>query len=74
MALTNEVKIYKWNLKDFATWLIPDCIIQRTKEPLKNKKIREDKISYQHQLLNDFISYANQKCVSTPITKKLYQK
>ena len=74
MALTNEVKIYKWNLKDFATWLIPDCIIQRTKEPLKNKKIREDKVSYQHQFLNDFISYANEKCVSTPITKKLYQK
>ena len=74
MALTNEVKIYKWNLKDFATWLIPECIIQRTKEPLKNKQIREDKITYQHKFLNDFISYANEKCVSTPISKKSYQK
>lgn len=74
MALTNEVKIYKWNLKDFANWLIPECIIQRTKEPLKNKQIREDKVAYQHQFLNDFIYYAKEKCASTLIMKKWSQK
>ena len=60
MALTHEVKIYKWNLKDMAKWLIPDSVIERTKEPLKNTKIREDKVAYQHDLLKRFISYANE--------------
>lgn len=58
-ALLKDVKIYKQDLKDIAHWYIPESIINRTKEPLKNKAIREDKVAYQHEFLNKFISYAN---------------
>lgn len=57
-ALTKDIKIYKQDLKDIAHWYIPQSIIDRTKEPLKNKAIREDKVAYQHEFLNKFISYA----------------
>ena len=58
MAQTFEVRIYKWDLKEMAHWLIPESVIERVKEPLKNKDLREDKIAYQHNFLNRFISYA----------------
>lgn len=58
MAQAFEVRIYKWDLKEMAHWLIPESVIERVKEPLKNKDIREDKIAYQHNFLNRFISYA----------------
>ena len=58
MAQAFDVKIYKGNLKDMAHWLIPESVIERIKEPLKNKDLREDKIAYQHNFLKRFISYA----------------
>ena len=58
MAQAFDVKIYKGNLKDMAHWLIPESVIERIKEPLKNKDLREDKVKYQHDFLNRFISYA----------------
>ena len=58
MAQSFDVKIYKWDLKEMAHWLIPESVIERTKEPLKNKELREDKVAYQHKFLQRFISYA----------------
>lgn len=58
MAQSFDVKIYKGNLKDMAHWLIPESVIERIKEPLKNKDLREDKILYQQNFLKRFISYA----------------
>lgn len=58
MAQAFNVKIYKGDLKDMAHWLIPESVIERIKEPLKNKDLREDKILYQHNFLKRFISYA----------------
>lgn len=58
MAQSFDVKIYKGNLKDMAHWLIPESVIERIKEPLKNKDLREDKVLYQHNFLKRFISYA----------------
>jgi hypothetical protein len=71
MAQAFDVKIYKGNLKDMAHWLIPESVIERTKEPLKNKDLREDKIAYQHNFLKRFISYAeNLLWEYTQTTKK----
>jgi hypothetical protein len=38
--------------------MIPESVIARPKEPLKNNSIREDKATYQRQFLIDFISYS----------------
>lgn len=71
MAQAFDVKIYKWNLKDMAHWLIPESVIERIKEPLKNKDLREDKVLYQHNFLKRFISYAeNLLWEYTQTTKK----
>ena len=71
MAQAFDVKIYKWNLKDMAHWLIPESVIERIKEPLKNKDLREDKTTYQHNFLKRFISYAqNLLWEYTQTTKK----
>lgn len=71
MAQSFDVKIYKWNLKDMAHWLIPESVIERIKEPLKNKDLREDKVLYQHNFLKRFISYAeNLLWEYTQTTKK----
>ena len=70
MALSFDVKPYKQDLKDFAHWLIPESVIARPKEPLKNNSIREDKASYQRQFLIDFISYSKLPWGSTQTTKK----
>lgn len=70
MALSFNVKIYKGDLKDFAHWLIPESVIERIKEPLKNKQIRENKVEYQHKFLNNFISYALNSWESTQTIKK----
>lgn len=58
MAQQYDVKIYKWDLKEMAHGLIPESVIERTKEPLKNKELREDKVAYQQKFLKRFISYA----------------
>lgn len=58
MAQAFTVKIYKGDLKEMAHWLIPESVIERIKEPLKNKDLREDKIAYQQNFLKRFISYA----------------
>ena len=60
MAQTFNIKIYKWDLKEMAHWLIPESVINRIKEPLKNKDLRADKVAYQHEFLRRFISYAEQ--------------
>ena len=71
MAQSFDVKIYKGNLKDMAHWLIPESVIERIKEPLKNKDLREDKVLYQHNFLKRFISYAeNLLWEYTQTTKK----
>jgi hypothetical protein len=71
MAQSFDVKIYKGNLKDMAHWLIPESVIERIKEPLKNKDLREDKVLYQHTFLKRFISYAqNLLWEYTQTTKK----
>ena len=71
MAQSFDVKIYKGNLKDMAHWLIPESVIDRIKEPLKNKDLREDKVLYQHNFLKRFISYAeNLLWEYTQTTKK----
>lgn len=70
MALSFDVKPYKQDLKDFAHWLIPESVIARPKEPLKNNSIREDKASYQHKFLVDFISYSKLPWGSTQTIKK----
>lgn len=70
MALSHDVKIYKGDLKDFAHWLIPESVIERVKEPLKNKELREDKKLYQEKFLNRFISYANKTWEFTQTIKK----
>lgn len=59
-SLIKDIKNFKQDLKDFCHWLIPDSIIERTKEPLKNKEIREDKKAYQEAFLDKFISYAHE--------------
>ena len=71
MAQSFDVKIYKGNLKDMAHWLIPESVIERIKEPLKNKDLRENKVLYQHNFLKRFISYAeNLLWEYTQTTKK----
>ena len=70
MALSFNVQLYKQDLKDFAHWMIPESVITRPKEPLKNNSIREDKASYQRQFLIDFISYSKLPWGSTQTTKK----
>ena len=70
MALSFDIKLNKQDLKDFAHWLIPESVIARPKEPLKNNSIREDKASYQRQFLIDFISYSKLPWGSTQTTKK----
>jgi hypothetical protein len=40
--------------------LIPESVIERQKEPLKNNQIRENKKEYQDKFLDRFISYAMQ--------------
>lgn len=70
MAQAFDVKIYKGNVKDVARWLIPDEVIDRVKQPLKNKDLRQDIIWYQHKFLANFISYAQKTWESTPTTKK----
>lgn len=56
-SLIKDIKNFKQDLKDFCHWLIPNSIINRTKEPLKNKEIRIDKKAYQEAFLDKFISY-----------------
>ena len=58
-ALMKDIKNFKQDLKDICHWYIPESIINRKKEPLKNKAIREDKQAYQYEFLAKFISYAN---------------
>lgn len=70
MVQAFDVKIYKGNVKDIARWLIPDEVIDRVKQPLKNKELRQDIIAYQHKFLANFISYAQKTWESTPTTKK----
>lgn len=71
MVQTFDVKIYKWDLKELAHWLIPESVIERTKEPLKNKDLRKDKQAYQHDFLKRFISYAEQLLWEfTPLIKR----
>lgn len=70
LAQDFKINIYKNDLKNLAHWLIPESVIDRIKEPLKNKQIREDKIAYQHKFLNDFIQYSLQKWESIQTTKK----
>lgn len=76
MAQSFEVKMFKWDLKEMAHWLIPESVIERVKEPLKNKDLREDKVTYQHNFLKRFISYAEMllSWESTQTTKRSYQK
>lgn len=63
MALDHDVKFWKEDLKKIAKWLIPDSVINRKKEPLKNVEIREDKKKYQQNLVSDFISRFNKQCL-----------
>lgn len=76
MAQSFEVKMFKGDLKEIAHWLIPESVIERVKEPLKNKDLREDKVTYQHNFLKRFISYAEMllSWESTQTTKRSYQK
>ena len=59
-SLIKDIKNFKEDLKDFCHGLIPNSIIERTKEPLKNKEIRVDKKKYQEEFLDKFISYTYQ--------------
>ena len=58
-SLIKDIKNFKEDLKDFCPWLIPNSIINRTKEPLKNKEIRIDKQAYREAFLDKFISYTH---------------
>jgi hypothetical protein len=70
MAQEFRIKPFKQDLKEMAHWLIPESVIERQKEPLKNNQIRENKKEYQDKFLDRFISYAMQLWESTQITKK----
>lgn len=64
MCLQKNVGMFKQDLKNYAKWLIPDDVIYRAKEPLKNADLRKDKKAYQEDLLNRFILFANNiKCL-----------
>lgn len=70
MVQNHEVKPFKQDLKEYAHWLIPESIIGRTKEPLKNNQIRENKKEYQEWFLDRFISYAKKLWESIQTIKK----
>lgn len=73
-SLTHEILKFKEDLKNMSNGLIPESIIERTKNPLKNKEIREDRIAYRNKFLNQFISYIKEQWEYIQRKKKSSQK
>lgn len=55
LHLPIEWRTDKKILKDTFSPLLPDEIINRKKEPLKNPRIKEDKIAYRHKVVDIFL-------------------
>lgn len=61
LTLPFEERKHKKILKDTFKGLIPDEIINRKKNPLKIKSIREDEKNYRNNLIKDYLKYKQNK-------------
>jgi len=61
LTIPFEKRVYKKILKEEFQGLIPDKIINRKKNPLKIKQIREDELGYRRKLIQDYLFHLENK-------------
>ena len=59
LQLPYSERTHKKILKDEFRGLIPDNIIDRKKNPLKIKSIRDNETAYRRELIGDYLNWKN---------------